>query len=130
MKRNVLFAFFILLSGCSSHQHDGLYIANIRVTGITQAWILEGNYLTIYSAGMSKVMECDQYNDRVKVQGGEVFYFNEKGDILMPEGKEKGIDYRMIRMSDKTNYTQADLDQLIDEAYEKERKTKLQIKPE
>lgn len=76
------------------------------------------------------MMECDQYNDRVKVQGGEVFYFNEKGDILMPEGKEKGIDYRMIRMSDKTNYTQADLDQLIDEAYEKERKTKLQIKPE
>ncbi|MBA4057313.1 MAG: hypothetical protein C0490_21545 [Marivirga sp.] len=132
MKQNVLLLIIIviLIGGCTSHQHDGLYIANMRTTGITQAWILEGDYLTIYSAGMTKVMECNQYNDRLKVEGDEVFYFDDKGDILMPDGKEKGIDYRMTRISDKTKYSQADLDKLIDEAYEKERKTRLGIKPE
>jgi hypothetical protein len=120
----------ILLYGCTSHDHDGLYIANLRVTGVTQAWILEGDYLTIYSAGITKVMECDQYSDRLKVEGDEVFYFSDKGDILMPEGKEKGMDYRMIRISEKTKYSQSELDKLIDIAYEEERKKRLGIKPE
>jgi hypothetical protein len=120
----------ILISGCTSHDHDGLYIANLRVTGVTQAWILEGDYLTIYSAGITKVMECDQYSDRLEVEGDEVFYFSDKGDILMPEGKEKGMDYRMIRISEKTKYSQAELDKLIDIAYEEERKKRLGIKPE
>lgn len=120
----------ILINGCTSHDHDGLYIANLRVTGVTQAWILEGDYLTIYSAGITKVMECDQYSDRLEVEGDEVFYFSDKGDILMPDGKEKGMDYRMIRISEKTEYSQAELDKLIDIAYEEERKKRLGIKPE
>lgn len=130
MKQKISITILILLTGCTSRQHDGLYIANIRITGVTQAWILEGDNLTIYSAGMTKVIECDQYKDRLKVEGEKVFYFNDKGDILMPEGKDKGLDFRMIKISDKTKHSAADLDKFIDEAYEKERKTRYGINPQ
>ena len=128
-KISLTIVILILICGCTSHDHDGLYIANLRVTGVTQAWIVEGNYLTIYAAGMTKVVECDQYKDRLKLDGDEVFYFSENGDILMPEGKEKGLDYRMVRISERTKYNQAELDKLVDTAYEEERKKRLGIKP-
>lgn len=117
----------VLMGACTRHERDGLYIANIRFTGVTKTWIVEGNTLTLYSLGLTKVVKCRQYSDRIEI-GDEIYYFDDKGDIVMPEGKVAGMDYRLVRISGNTKYTFAELDKLVDEAYENEKKARLGIK--
>jgi hypothetical protein len=129
-KQKFLFAILVLLTGCTpNHQHDGLYMANKRVTGVTKVWILEGDALTVYAVGETKVFKCDQYADRIEVKGGEIYYLDGKDDILISKGPNKSTDYRMVRVSDKTKYSFAELDRLVDEAYDKERKSRSAAKP-
>lgn len=125
MKNKLLFAVVILMSGCTTnHQHDGLYIANKKVTGITKAWILEGDELTIYSMGAMEATRCDQFEDRIEIQGGEIFYFNSKGEIVISAGSGARTGYSMMKISDRTKYSFGELDKLLDESYETERRNR------
>ena len=126
MRYALLFLIVIFHAGCATnHEHDGLYIANRAVTGITKAWILEGNALTVYSMGTTEVVRCKQFGDRIEISGGEVYNFNDDGDLVSANGDEKTQGYRMIKMSERTKYNFGELDKIVNEAYERERKQRL-----
>jgi hypothetical protein len=128
MKNKSLFSVVIFLAGCAAnHEHDGLYIANREVTGITKAWILEGNVLTVYSMGTTEVLRCKQFNDRIEIGDGEVYSFNGDGDLVSAKEAERKNDYRMIKKSERTKLT-SELDKL-NEAYEQERKKRSTVQP-
>jgi len=128
--RNKLFvAVVTLLTACTNHQHDGLYLANREVMGITKAWILEGDVLTVYSMGASEALRCKQFDDRIEIQGGEVFDFNNDGDLVSSTDPDIAKKYRMIKISERTKYNVGELDKIVNDAYEKERKSRSVAKP-
>ena len=131
MKKTILLITVILFSGCeANHQHDGLYIANQKVMGIMHAWILEGDQLTYYAVGTTKVKKCVQFEDRIEIEGGETYNFNAKGDIVISEAPDKTMKYGMVRVSERTKYTFKELDKLTDDAYQKERESRIPKKVE
>jgi len=130
MKNKLLFSAVIFLAGCTAnHEHDGLYIASREVTGITKAWILEGNVLTVYSMGTTEVLRCKQLNDGIELGDGEVYSFNSDGDLVSAKEEHKKNDYRMIKTSDRTKFNFGELDKIVNEAYEQERKNRSTIQP-
>ena len=130
MKNKLLFATLIFVVGCTTnHQHDGLYIANREVMGITKAWILEGDVLTVYSMGTTDVLHCKQFEDRIEIQGGEVFTFNSEGNLVSAKSEDRAKDYKMIKTSERTKYNFGELDKLVNDAYENERKNRLGVQP-
>jgi hypothetical protein len=130
MKNKLFFAAFIFLIGCTTnHQHDGLYIANREVMGITKAWILEGDVLTVYSMGAAKALRCKQFDDRIEIKGGETFVFNSDGDLVSSTDDDKAKNYRMVKVSERTKYNVGELDKIVNDAYENERKNRTVVKP-
>lgn len=130
MRNKLLFAVVIFLSACTTnHKHDGLYLANKAVTGITKAWILEGDVLTVYSMGASEALRCKQFDDRIEISGGEVFIFNSDGDLVSSTDSVKSQNYRMVKMSERTKYNIGELDKIVNDAYENERKIRQGVKP-
>lgn len=130
MKNKLFFAVVIFLAGCTTnHQHDGLYIANRTLMGITKAWILEGDVMTVYSMGASEVFRIKQFDDRIEIKGGEVFIFNSDGNLVSSTDAGKAKNYRMIKISDRTKYNVGELDKIVNDAYEKERKIRQGVKP-
>ena len=124
MRNKLFFAVVIFLTACSTnHQHDGLYLANKAVTGITKAWILEGDVLTVYSMGASEVLRCKQYDDRIEISGGEVFIFNSDGDLVSSADSVKAKNYRMIKISERTKFNIGELDKIVNDAYERKEKS-------
>jgi hypothetical protein len=115
----------LLWVGCTTnHQHDGLYVANREVTGITKAWILEGNALTIYSMGITDIKRCKQYPDRIEVEDEETFPIDAAGDIIILSDSVKNVNYRMVKFSSRTNYNVGELDKIVSDAYEQERRNR------
>lgn len=113
----------LLLASCgANHSHDGLYIANRAVTGVTKAWIIQGDALTIYSMGVIDVTPCEQYADRVQVKGGDVYRFDVEGNVIIDYDTTRNADLRMMKVSDRTNYNIGELDKLVSDAYQNERK--------
>ena len=130
MRNKLFFAVFIFFAGCTpNHQHDGLYLANKAVTGITKAWILEGDVLTVYSMGAAEVLRCKQFDDRIEISGGEVFVFNSDGELVSSADSDKAKNYRMIKVSERTKFNIGELDKIVNDAYEKERKIRQGVKP-
>ena len=129
MKNVLIFSVVIFLGCTANHQHDGLYIANREVMGITKAWILEGDALTVYSMGTTEVLRCKQFDDRIEISGSEVYNFGSNGDLVPDKDEEKAKDYRMIKMSERTKYNFGELDKIVNEAYERERKNRSSAKP-
>jgi hypothetical protein len=115
----------LLWVGCATnHQHDGLYLANREVTGLTKAWILEGNALTFYSMGITDIKRCKQYSDRIEVEDGDTFPIDAAGDIVILSDSTKNVNYRMVKFSDRTNYKVGELDKIVSDAYEQERRNR------
>ena len=105
-----------LLAGCSgNHQHDGLYIADKKFMGVTRAWIVEGNGVTIYIMGTVDAVRCKQYNDRIEVSN-KTYYFNPAGGIVVPGVTPNATGYTMNKVSTKTKYSFDELDKLIEDA--------------
>ena len=130
MKNKLFFVVAIFLIGCTAnHQHDGLYVANRAVMGITKAWIIEGDVLTVYSMGAAEVLRCKQFNDRIEIKEGEVFIFNKDGDLVSSSETDRAKDYRMVKMSARTKYNVGELDKIVNDAYENERKNRQLVKP-
>ena len=114
----VQFALLALIS-CSDNAHDGLYLANQSVAGVFNVWILKGDELTIYAIGNIDVKRCKQYSDHLTVDG-KSFPFNDEGDVLILYDETRNRDYRMKRISDRTDYTISELNRLVEEAYDNE----------
>lgn len=96
--------------------------------GITKAWILEGDVVTVYSMGTTDVIRCKQFNDRIEI-GDEVYVFNNDGDLVSEKGDKKAKGYRMVKMSERTRYNFGELDKIVSEAYERERKNRRSANP-
>jgi hypothetical protein len=109
----------LVLVSCTNNGHDGLYLANQSVAGVFNVWILKGNELTIYAIGNVDVKRCRQYSDRLSVDG-KSFPFNDQGDILIVHDVAKKRDYRMKRISDRTDHSFSELNTLVEEAYDNE----------
>ena len=106
----------LLLPGCkSSHEHDGLYIANEQITGVTRAWIIEGEVLTVYTAGVAEVKEIEQKRDYIVVDDDKTYYFNSQGGIIVPVNVQ-GKEIVMSKYSAKTKYNYCELEKIIDAA--------------
>jgi hypothetical protein len=51
---------------------------------------------------------------------GKSFPFNEQGDILISYDEARNRDYRMKRVSDRTDYSFSELNKLVEDAYNSE----------
>jgi len=105
-----------MLAGCkANHEHDGLYIADQQITGVTHAWILEGDKMTIYSMGTFRAVDCKQYADRIETDKNETYYFNSGGSsIVVP--KVGGKQVNMKKVSNRTTFNIGELDKLVENA--------------
>jgi hypothetical protein len=112
----ILLIALVVLAGCkANHQHDGLYIADQQITGVTQAWILEGDKMTIYSMGAIKALRCKQYADRIETEKDETYYLNTGGgSIVVPMVGGKQVN--MKKVSNRTTYNIGELDKLVEDA--------------
>ncbi len=119
MNNKLFLLLVIFFAGCTaSHQHDGTYVANKIDTGIITIWILNGDKLTTYSMGSTAVADCDQSSDKIELEDGRQFDFNEDGDIILSKSSNENSDYLMVKISDKTDYTPRDLEKIIDETHD------------
>lgn len=129
MKKNTFIIILFLLSSCSAnHQYDGLYLANTEIRGVTKAWILDGDELTIYSAGVVSVKRCVQYPDRLEVEDDNTYAIDQNGEIIIARDSSKNLNYRMLKFSDRTKYTFGELDKLVADAYENERRKRFELR--
>jgi hypothetical protein len=110
-----------MLVACGeNHERDGLYMANKQIAGIKNVWILNGNEVTVYSMGVIKVGRCKQHGEKIVMEDGREFPFNEKGDVIITKGTGPDDEYSMTKISSKTDYSPEQIEKLIDEALEKE----------
>ena len=117
MKFRALFLLLIILSGCEvNHQHDGVYIAEQPMMGVTRTWIIEGNAITYYLMGEVKVAKCKQFEDRIETADDLVYQFDEAGNLIVPGKEGKTGSERLIKRSSKTKFTPAELEKMIDDA--------------
>jgi hypothetical protein len=117
MKVRSLFFLLIVfaLAACKeSHEHDGVYISQEPIMGVTKAWIVEGNAITSYLMGEVKVARCKQYDDHL--ESDDITYpFDEAGNLIIPGKKGRTADEKLIKRSAKTKVTAVEIEKLIDE---------------
>jgi hypothetical protein len=118
------FAICLCVASCApfeNHEHDGLYVTNNKILGFANAMIINGNELKNFSTtGFSKV-SCKQFEDRIEIENGNVFYLDDNGDLVIAANSI--MKFSMVKVSNKTNYDAKDVMVLLDTAYVKNKKS-------
>ena len=110
--------FLIQLIGCQNHKHDGLWLKNYKRTFTSgYAWVIDGEKKYIYSGeGNSEVKKIEQFDNRIELPGGEIYFLNNSGEFIVNPGL---LEYKMIKYSDRTDYSRSEIKDIIEKAYEK-----------
>jgi|GEM_PF-3191955 len=116
MKFRFLFLTLLWLSSCEeNHQHDGVYISEEPYLGVMKTWVVEGNSLTFYMMGITKVKHCKQYEDRIESED-VVYSIDSAGNLWIPGKDGKPTKEKLVKRSNSPKHTTAELDKMIDEA--------------
>lgn len=112
MKRFAVFLFAI--AACSgplaNHEHDGLYVSESMFLGMEVAWVVYGDKFDLFMNGAVTTHSCKQGRDRIEVDTGQTFVVSttETGKevvISYQKLRTREIKYRMVRVSEKTEFT-------------------------
>ena len=114
MKKGLLFLVlsFTILACATKSDYDGLYIADKQIMGVTRAWLLKGDVLTIYAAGDVEAVRCEQLDGAIELESKEKYSLDPNGGIVVPTGN---VNLTMRKISKQLEFRPGELEKIIED---------------
>lgn len=116
IKLSIIIPIGLFILGCQQN-HNGLYVANKSLMGITPAWEIDGEKLTVFTLGMTEKFGCKQFPNKIELSDGKVLFFNNSGELIINDSIANPYsilgNYKMIKISNKTNQSPEDIKKAI-----------------